>query len=145
MRRILALVAASVALAAGLLIPATPAFAACGDSSGSWVPATGSTWYVEILLNDNTDLTAATAFTYPGQLAVTEITETLQTLEGQWDFAGGSDFIFSGTDIGDNSYRLTFTATANDCGALGGVHAAYGTVTHQTQGQIGVLYMTRIT
>lgn len=138
------LFAVTVLALATLFAVASPAYAACGDTSASWVPVVGSNWYVEILLNDNSDLTAAATFTYPGQLALTAITETAQILEGQWDWAGGDDFIWSGTDVFDESYRLSFIAEANDCTPNGKVHAAYGIVIHQTQGNIGVLFMTRI-
>lgn len=150
-KRWLAASAAAILMAFGLVaVTALPASATptCGDTSGGWVPSiTGSVWDVELFLYGTEDLTAVATFTYSGQVAVTVVGDDVQLLTGQYDFAGGTPgtFVWSATDVLDNGYRLTLSATANDCGLLGGVHAAYGSVNHQTQGNIGSLYMTRVT
>lgn len=143
-RRLTVLATAAVLTLTALVGVPTPAFAACGDTSNSWVPLTGSTWNMELFLNGSLDYTAQAVFTYTGQIAVTAIDDTLQVLTGNWDFEGGTTFAWSATDIADNTYRLTLRGTATDCGGLGGVHEAYGVVIHQTMGQIGTLFMARI-
>lgn len=151
-KRWLAASATALLMITGLVVatalPASADTVTCGDTSAGWVPSlTGSVWDVELFLNGTDDYTAVATFTYSGQVAVTVIADTVQVLTGQWDFEGGTPgtFAWSATDVSDNTYRLTLSATANDCGGLGGVHAAYGTVIHQTLGVIGSLYMTRVT
>lgn len=146
LRRVVATVATALVLATGsIMAVATPAFAACGDTSGSWVPLLGSEWNLEVyVISTSDDLTAQAVFTYSGQIAVTVFDDTLQVFTGNWDFEGGTTFAWSATEVGDNTNRLTFEATANDCGGLGGVHAAYGTVIHQTNGLYANLFMGRV-
>ena len=114
----------------------------CGDTAGQWCPAiAGSTWNVEPYIGE--DATAVAVFTYAGQIAVTTVVNTGQVLVGSWDHSGTS-FIWSGTDILDNTYRLTFTVEADECGPLGGVHSAHGDIVQQDVGQVGVAYITRV-
>lgn len=146
MRGILALVLAAlfVLVAVGT---STPAFAdSCGDTSASWVPTlTASTWDTEIYLYDGpVDETSVIVETYAGQVSVsTGVSPNLQILSGSWSFADGT-FTWSGTDVSDNTYRLTFIMIADSCGGLGGVHSASGTIIQQGVGEVGVAYMTRV-
>ena len=144
-RRITALLMAMSLSMLGIIATATPAHAACGDTASSWVPVIGSSWNLEIyILATSQDYTGQAVMTYSGQIAATVIDDTLEVFTGNWDFQGGTSFAWSATEVGDNTNRLTFVADANDCGGLGGVHAAYGIVIHQTQGHIANLFMGRI-
>lgn len=116
----------------------------CGDTIAKWVPVLGSIWTAEVYIGESEqDLTAAVVFTYSGQVASTTIIDTGKVLVGSWDH-DGTTLTWSGTDVLDNSYRLTFTCPANDCGPLGAVHSANGTVYQQDVGVVGSTYITRV-
>lgn len=143
-RRLLATLAALVMVTGAALGVATPAYAACGDTSGSWVPVGGSVWNAEFFI-DSYDYTGQVVLTYTGAIAAMTIDDTLQVFTGNWDYEGDSVFAWSATDVADNGNRLTLRVAADDCGLLGGVHDAYGVIIHQTMGQIGTVFVGRVT
>lgn len=144
MKRRISTVIAAVVISLGFAaLPATPAHAVvCGDTPGSWVPV-ASTYVLEVYLSPSTDYTGEVAFTTSGQLAVTVIDDTLQIFTGTWEH-NDTSIIWSATDVADNDYRLTFEAAASDCGLLGGVRTAYGSIIQTNVGPVGSVAMTRV-
>lgn len=132
-------------LAGGAVAVPAPAHAddvVCGDTPGSWV-LVAQAYALEVFFSPSTDYTGEVVFTSSGQLAATVIDDTIQVFTGTWEH-DGTTLTWSATDVADNSYRLTFIATASDCGLLGGVRSAYGDIIQTNVGPVGLVAMTRI-
>lgn len=144
LRKIVAVLTVAMATALGSIIAPSAAHAdACGDTATAWVPLIGSTWVAETYISGSR--TTELEFTYTGRVAVTIFDDNLQTLVGQWDHDGGfgdTSFVWFGTDILDEEYRLTYVVTADDCGPFGKVNDAYGDVYQDGVGLVGVVYMS---